>query len=929
MKKLLLLITLIYNLLASQEINFTKIEKEYISSKTVTFGMMVNNYPFSFQENNTDDGFSYDYINLIIQKSGLKIDIQTDTWISTLNKFKNKQIDMIDVISHTKSREAFTNFSKPYFEIPNVVFARKNDFNHYTGMSSLQGKKVGLMEGIFYYETIKNLALFEIEEFKTSKDLIDALGYGKVDAIIDNVIVGQEFIKKAGYTNIKILEEIESSIIKKEDLRLGIKKEDKVLFSIINKTMAAITREEKEILYDKWFTAKVEPKSENNTVQLSNNEVEWLAQDNVVKIWIGNIPPFQIYDNGQFDGISVEYISKIFTKYNIKYKFITSDIVNWKEALEDIGDKIKIDLLMIANITPQRERSMLFTDTYLSSPWVIFTKNDADFISGIKDLNKKTVSVPEGFVIKELLETNYPQINLKVTTGANSIQKAMKAVALGDADAFIENLTVGSYITKSLFLDNIKVAAPTPFGNHKHSMAIRDDWKPLVSIINKELGAMSIQDKDMIYNKYLSMKYEYGLKLFDVIKWIAIVSFIFVIIVVFIVKSNRKLNNEIEKRTKSEEKLLKTNILLEKLSDNVPGAIYQYRLYLDGSSKFPYVSRGIENIYEVSRNDVLFDANLVFKNLHPDDLDMIITSIEESAQTLQEWNLEYRVNLPKKGLRWIHGNAKPEKLEDGSILWHGIINDITEQIKKDQLLSEQTRLASMGEMIGNIAHQWRQPLSAISTGATGIMMEKEYGVLDESKLIETCSIINNNAQYLSKTIEDFTNFIKGERTKKIFDLDKNMDSFLNLVDGSIKTHNIIIIKVLEKDIQINGYENELNQCFINIFNNAKDALKENINTPGIRYLFITAFEEEDKIIIKIKDNGGGIPENILNKIFEPYFTTKHKSLGTGLGLHMTYSLIVDGMGGTIDATNISYKYDGKNYNGAEFTITLPLVYNGC
>jgi len=250
--------------------------------------------------------------------------------------------------------------------------------------------------------------------------------------------------------------------------------------------------------------------------------------------------------------------------------------------------------------------------------------------------------------------------------------------------------------------------------------------------------------------------------------------------------------------------------------------------------------------------------------------------------------------------------------------------DISDIKEKDKLLFEQSKMASLGEMIGNIAHQWRQPLSIISTASTGILVEKEYGLLTDEKLKKNCNSINENAQYLSRTIDDFKNFIKGDRNKKLFNLNDNINTFLNLVEGSIKSHHIEIIQGIDKDIEIDGYENELIQCFINIFNNAKDALKENVNESGIRMILINVTKKNDKAIIRIKDNAGGIPKSILSKIFEPYFTTKHSSQGTGLGLHMTYKLIVDGMNGTIEASNVRYEHLGNKYTGAEFIISLPL-----
>ena len=237
-----------------------------------------------------------------------------------------------------------------------------------------------------------------------------------------------------------------------------------------------------------------------------------------------------------------------------------------------------------------------------------------------------------------------------------------------------------------------------------------------------------------------------------------------------------------------------------------------------------------------------------------------------------------------------------------------------------KIILEQSKLASMGEMIANIAHQWRQPLSVISTSITGIKLQNEFGILTDEILNNSCDNINNNVQYLSETIEDFQNFIKGNRNKVEFNLATVINSFLHLVEGTIKNRNIHIVLDLKDDLIIKGYPNELIQCFMNIFNNAKDALDEK-NVEN-KYIFISTSIKNNNTIIKFKDNAGGISNEVLPRIFEPYFTTKHKSQGTGLGLHMTYNLIVDGMNGSIVTHNKEYKYNGIDYTGAEFTISL-------
>ncbi len=256
------------------------------------------------------------------------------------------------------------------------------------------------------------------------------------------------------------------------------------------------------------------------------------------------------------------------------------------------------------------------------------------------------------------------------------------------------------------------------------------------------------------------------------------------------------------------------------------------------------------------------------------------------------------------------------------------LSDITEDVlsreklkEKEKILFEQSKMASMGEMIGNIAHQWRQPLSVISTGATGMQLQKEYGHLTDAIFVDTCNLINKNAQYLSRTIDDFKNFIKGDRLEKQFNLTKNIHSFLHLVEGSIKNHDIHIVLDLEKNVEIMGYENELTQCLINIFNNAKDILDEsNLKT---KIFYISTKLSKGHVEIILQDNAGGILENILPKIFEPYFTTKHSSQGTGLGLSMVYNIIVDGMNGIIKASNEEFTIEEKKYSGATFRITLP------
>ena len=241
-------------------------------------------------------------------------------------------------------------------------------------------------------------------------------------------------------------------------------------------------------------------------------------------------------------------------------------------------------------------------------------------------------------------------------------------------------------------------------------------------------------------------------------------------------------------------------------------------------------------------------------------------------------------------------------------------------ISQHKLMESQSKLASMGEMIGNIAHQWRQPLSLISTIASGIKVQMEFGLFDEKDVIPDMDNIIKQTTYLSNTIDDFRNFIKNSNEKGEVQISNIINKTLSILNPSIVNHNIKIILNTHDNIEIIGYENQLIQALINILNNAKDALEENVKSSEDKLIFIETKNVQDGLVLKIKDNAGGIPENVIDKIFEPYFTTKHKSIGTGIGLSMTHQIITKHHNANIFASNETYEYENKTYPGACFTI---------
>jgi two-component system sensor histidine kinase EvgS len=284
-------------------------------------------------------------------------------------------------------------------------------------------------------------------------------------------------------------------------------------------------------------------------------------------------------------------------------------------------------------------------------------------------------------------------------------------------------------------------------------------------------------------------------------------------------------------------------------------------------------------------------------------------AVEEKTKELENLNKEL-----------IEYSAQLKDLNEN--LEQRIVIEIEKVKKIENQLFQSEKMAAMGEMIGNIAHQWRQPLSLISTSATAVLMQQELSILEEKYVTARMNDINNAAQFLSKTINDFRDLIKGDLIFEKFNIQENINKCLIIEDPILRTHQIELVKNIDEAIEIVSYQNPIIQSLMNIINNAKDVLVE--NNIEKKYIFLSAKKEDSSVLISVKDNGGGIGEDIIEHIFEPYFTTKHKSQGTGLGLHMTYSMIQNELQGEIIVKNRTYEYEDKIYNGAEFIIKLPL-----
>ena len=386
---------------------------------------------------------------------------------------------------------------------------------------------------------------------------------------------------------------------------------------------------------------------------------------------------------------------------------------------------------------------------------------------------------------------------------------------------------------------------------------------------------------------------------------------------------------DIDKNKRMKKELLDVELLVE------DGKIVIFKLLNDTNLSVKYISNSIQTFgftKQMFESNEMSLMNLIYK----DDVDKVQVAINAALKNdLENFTVVCRVINAANEIRWISSRVILIKNHSGNVShFYGYINDITkikvsqEELKlkvedevkknraKDRILIQQSKLASMGEMIGNIAHQWRQPLNNVSLILQFLRDNYKNEAVPSEKLEKFMNKANTHIEYMSETIDDFRNFYKPSKIQNEFSVKECIDTLLYMVKNQYESENILI-KLDCDEVIIRNYENELKQSILNILNNAKDALvskKENVAFDAV--INISVKHCNDDVKIEIINNGDNIKDDIIDRIFEPYFTTKFEHQGTGIGLYMTKSIIETNMKGRIEVENTK--------DGVKFTITLSI-----
>jgi len=433
-------------------------------------------------------------------------------------------------------------------------------------------------------------------------------------------------------------------------------------------------------------------------INISAEEKEWLSKNHSIRIRVAESPPYHSWDEGKAWGISVDYISSFCELFRLNCVFVKN--IPWREAVENIGSGKDGDIILTIRHTSDREKFILFTDDYISPPWVIFSRMESSFIGGIEDLRGKTVSVEESFIIGDLIKQDVPSVQL---VPFSTSKEAVEALATGRVDAYVGGLTIGSYLVSRWGLNNVKVAAPTPFGLQYQAMGVRKDWPELTSLLNRFMAALTEDERSKIRGKWLSVPYEQGVDWPLMLKVIGSIVGIAIVVSGFFILSNRRLREEANRRMVVEGQLWR-------LSE-------RNRLLLQTASDGIHIVDVQGNIVEVSDR---FCQMLGYTRAEVVNMNVVEWAVEHPPTVVtnnllrvleQHETLTFETNFRRKDGSFFDAEISLCSIElDGQKLVHAAARDITSRKKMEQILRDnESRFSSAMEAINDGLWDWNIP----------------------------------------------------------------------------------------------------------------------------------------------------------------------------------------------------------------------------
>jgi two-component system sensor histidine kinase/response regulator len=846
-------------------------------------------------------GITADYLRLISNRLGVQfIPQKSAKFKEMLGKVIRGELNVGATISYNAERAEKLYFSKPFYHVHKVILAR-DDTTGINSIADLYNRRVAIEDGFLTMRQLQQQhPQIKLVPVSSTLEALQMVSWGNADAYVGNQAVARWLQRQHQINNLAIIGDPGLGTGPQNFAISKAAPDWQPFIAILNKALASITDAERYVIEQQWLSERgdrrVLPK-----VHLTRNEQKWLQEHKSIRLGVDiDWAPLEFIDSqGEYKGLSSEYM-QIFAQ-QLGINWVKPPKIPWLEVLKQAKAK-NIDVIPLISHTAERETYLNYTQTYLDFPSVIFNRRSDSLLSGLNDLNGKTVATIEGYSITQLLEQDYPKINLKYYP---TVPMALQSVSVGTTDAFVGSLVVGGYIIGQKGMTNLQVAAPTKY-RYKFSIGVRKDWPELVTILDKAIETLDEKLKNEIFRNWYTVKFEKHVDYTLVWQIVAVALLVFIVGAIWNMQIQRSRRTIQEGRERLELILKSAQLGAWEARVDTNGAI---QLRLD---EIFYRHHGIpENRVNLKMDDVY---SYIDEQQHPH----LRTHIKQFlSNTRSDITLEYRVRDQE---RWLYSKGHTlEKDESGhprTIV--GITQDITKQHKAHEALTQANRFK--GEFLANMSHEIRTPMNAI-IGLGHLLLKTAL----QTKQMDYVQKMLLSAQSLLGVIDDILDFSKIEAGRLNIESVpfRFADIFENLsitATTKIGENPIEFLYDLDSTIppELEGDPYRIGQILTNLVSNAIKFTE--IGSIIVRIMVKKKDRQQVRLRFEVEDTGIGISKDQLGTLFDPFIqadgSTTRKYEGTGLGLSICQQLCTL-MGGTIAV-------ESKLGKGSLFYFELPL-----
>ena len=614
-------------------------------------------------------GILVDVLDELNRRLGTRIRLRIDPIPQLLAKAQTRETAGILNILPEYADELGLLATEGYMTGYAAVFARRSVV--FDRPTDLAGKKVAIIDGVKFSEKIVEQygAGATVLRVKDALEGLRCVDRGEVDLFL-GASINAYFLPKYQLFGLALQYVYYDHPFKGG---IAVRSDWPELASILRKGLSTFSDEEINAIVAKW----VHLPQRKGAIAFTAKERAWLAQKHTVRVRAGDFPPYMFTEKDKTTGMVVDYLNEVTQRSGVAFELVI-ETRPWQEALESLMDLKGPDMVTSVSPLPEREPYMNFTEPYIVSPRMIFTRADAQFVHSIDDLNGRTVAAPRGTVVHKRVAAEYPGIGL-LLCGTDA--EAIEAVSTGAADAYIGNLVNTSHMISHRGFANLKVAAPCPFADDVYTFGIRRDWPELRSIINKVLDAMTPAEKAAIRSKYLTVRYEHGVRPADVLKWGLAIVGIAVAGVAGVAAWNRSLNRQVIKRT---AELTETEGRFRATFEQAAVGI----AHVAPDGRFLRVNQRFGDIVGYSHDEVL--ARTFQDITHPDDLDADLEYVRQLlAGEADTYSMEKRYIHRDGETVWVNLTVSLVRDAEGAPLWFvSVVENISARKRVEVALRE-------------------------------------------------------------------------------------------------------------------------------------------------------------------------------------------------------------------------------------------------